>query len=248
MRALVTDPAITYAPPATAGVPEPDALVRAHMKLVRKIAWHVHGHVSSAIEVEDLTQIGLVALVEAAARYEPREGASFAGYAAIRVRGAMLDHLRKQATICRSAMVRKRQIAEARSQAGLKAGRSPSEAEIAAEMGMGLEAYRAALDSVRDLQWESLDAVYSDYSMWYADDAPDADSEIDRRRLAALLTHAIGTLGPREALVLQLYYVEELNLEEIGATLGVGGARVCQIKKAALDRLRIVMADTRPEA
>lgn len=246
MRALVSDPAVTYAPPSVTGAPEPDALVRAHMKLVRKIAWHVHGQVSSAIEVDDLTQIGLVALVEAAARYEPREGASFASYAAIRVRGAMLDHLRKQATLCRSAMVLRRQMTHARSKASARLGRAPTEAEIAVEMGMSMESYRNALDATRELQWESLDAVYSDYSLWYAEDSPDAETEIDRQQLAGLLRDAIGMLGQREAMVLQLYYVEELNLEEIGATLGVGGARVCQIKKAALEKLRHRLTGARP--
>ena len=83
----------------------PDELVRAHMQLVRKIAWHVHGRVASAIDVEDLAQIGMVALVEAANSFEDR-GHAFATYATLRIRGAMIDHLRKHATLCRAAMAR----------------------------------------------------------------------------------------------------------------------------------------------
>src|SRR5215212_4128672 len=93
--------------------PSPDALVRAHMPLVRKIAWHVHGRVSSAIDIEDLCQIGMVALVEAANSYEDR-GHAFSTYASMRIRGNMIDHLRRQATICRSAMVKRRQLTKAR--------------------------------------------------------------------------------------------------------------------------------------
>src|SRR6202008_1908542 len=77
------------------------ALIRQHMPLVKKIAWHVHGRVASAIDVEDLAQIGMVALVEAANAFEDR-GHAFATYASMRIRGAMIDKLRAQANICRS--------------------------------------------------------------------------------------------------------------------------------------------------
>src|SRR5687768_18425183 len=95
----------------------PEQLVQAHMQLVRKIAWHVHARVASAIEVEDLAQIGMIALVEAANAFEDR-GHAFATYATVRIRGAMIDHLRKSASICRSAMVRRRELNAARDQIG----------------------------------------------------------------------------------------------------------------------------------
>src|SRR3712207_5411231 len=91
----------------------PEALARAHMPLVRKIAWHVHGRVSTAIDIEDLVQIGMVALVEAANGFEDR-GHAFATYASMRIRGSMIDHLRRHATLCRSAMARRRQFGDVR--------------------------------------------------------------------------------------------------------------------------------------
>ncbi len=97
----LTDPVHTYT--RTPGAAGPEALVRQHMQLVRKIAWHVHARVASAIEIEDLVQIGRIALVEAANGYEDR-GHAFGTYATMRIRGAMIDHLRKNASICRSAM------------------------------------------------------------------------------------------------------------------------------------------------
>ena len=90
--------------------PDPQAMIRQHMALVRKIAWHVHGRVASAIDIEDLVQIGMVALVEAANAYEDR-GYAFGTYASMRIRGAMIDKLRAQASICRSAMGRRRELA-----------------------------------------------------------------------------------------------------------------------------------------
>jgi len=90
---------------------------------------------------------------------------------------------------------------------------------------------------------ESIDEVYSDHSIWFADAEERADEAIDRERLKEAIAEAIHGLPERDAMVLQLYFVEEMNLEEIGQTLGVGAARIGQIKKAALDRLRGTLSD-----
>jgi RNA polymerase sigma factor FliA len=229
----------TYAKP---GEHSPERLARQYMPLVRKIAWHVHGRVSTAIEVEDLLQIGMVALVEAANSFEDR-GLGFAAYAQLRVRGAMIDHLRKQATLCRSAMAKRKQLAGVRNRLEQRFGRLPTEAEMSAEMGLDPAAYREVADSVEMVQHTSMDEVYSDQSMWFADVEDRADDVMERESLKKALAACIGELPQREALVLQLYFVEELNLEEIGRTLDIGAARVCQIKKAALDKLRENLSD-----
>ena len=224
--------------------PDPAQLARAHMPLVRKIAWHVHGRVSSAIDIEDLMQIGMVALVEAANGYDDR-GHAFATYASMRVRGAMIDQLRRHATMCRSAMARRRDLAKTAAELESRLGRSPTEAEMAEALGLDAAAYRELADSAVAIRQESLDEVYSDQSMWFADVEERADSAIERQQLGAALAERIADLPEREAMVLQLYFVEEMNLEEIGLTLGVGAARICQIKKSALDRLRNSLAEWR---
>jgi RNA polymerase sigma factor for flagellar operon FliA len=99
------------------------------------------------------------------------------------------------------------------------------------------------VDDSQAVQQDSIDEVYSDHSMWFADVEERADDAIDRERLQAAIAAAISGLPEREAMVLQLYFVEEMNLEEIGETLGVGAARICQIKKAALDRVRGALGD-----
>jgi RNA polymerase sigma factor FliA len=220
----------------------PEALVRSHMPLVRKIAWHVHGRVASAIDIEDLVQIGMVALVESANGFEDR-GHAFSTYATMRIRGAMIDHLRRHATICRSAMARRRELASVRNRLENRFGRGPTEAEMAEEMGMEAADFRALVDDSQAVHQESIDEIYSDHSMWFADVEERADEAIDRTRLQAAIAEGIRDLPERDAMVLQLYFVEEMNLEEIGQTLGVGAARICQIKKAALDRLRLSLAD-----
>jgi RNA polymerase sigma factor for flagellar operon FliA len=233
------DPQHTYQKQAK---PTPEALVRTHMALVRRIAWHVHARVASAIDVEDLAQIGMVALVEAANGFEDR-GHAFATYATLRIRGAMIDHLRRHATICRSAIQRRRELARIRKQLENRLGRSASDAEMAEEMGLSAADYREMVDDSQAVQQDSIDEVYSDHSMWFATLEEKADDAIDRERLQAAVAAAIATLPEREAMILQLYFVEEMNLEEIGETLGVGAARICQIKKAALDRVRIALRE-----
>ncbi|WP_062732076.1 sigma-70 family RNA polymerase sigma factor [Sphingobium abikonense] len=229
----------TYGKP---GEHSPERLARQYMPLVRKIAWHVHGRVSTAIEVEDLLQIGMVALVEAANSFEDR-GLGFAAYAQLRVRGAMIDHLRRQATLCRSAMARRKEIAGVRGRLEQQLGRLPTEAEMSSEMGLEPAAYREVADSVEMVQHTSMDEVYSDQSMWFADVEDRADQVLERESLKKALVACISELPQREAMVLQLYFVEEMNLEEIGQTLDIGAARVCQIKKAALDKLREKLRD-----
>lgn len=218
------------------------ALARQHMPLVRRVAWHVHGRVSTAIEVEDLIQIGMVALVEAANSFEDR-GFAFSTYATMRIRGAMIDHLRRHATLCRSAMAKRRELEAGRSRLGKRLGRDPSEAELGQDMGLAPAAMRQLVDETATVRHESMDEVYSDQSMWFADVAERADQGLEREALKGALAQHISKLAEREALVLQLYFVEEMNLEEIGQTLGVGAARVCQIKKAALDKLRKGLAE-----
>ena len=233
---LGLDPAL-YAPARLAQV-DPERLISSHLQLVRRIAWHVHARVSSAIDVEDLVQIGMVALIEAARSFEDRGHAAFATYASVRVRGAMIDQLRKGATLVRSAMRRKREWGQVRARLEGQLGRTATDEEMAAALELPLPDYRAALAQTHATQSESLDDVYSDHSQWFASDDPDAHDclEQDRRRRA--IAEAIASLPEREPQVLQLYFVEELNLEEIGQVLGVGAARICQIKKAALTKLR----------
>src|SRR5690242_15331733 len=133
-------PTYTRTGPSAAAANE--ALIREHMPLVRRIAWHVHGSVSSSVEVEDLVQTGLVALVESASSFEDRGQVTFAQYLSTRIRGAMIDELRRQATITRGAMRRRREIAEAESALSVQLGRPPSDEELAFQLGVPTERLR----------------------------------------------------------------------------------------------------------
>jgi len=214
-----------------------DALVRKHMPLVRRLAWHVHGSMSTLIDVEDLVQIGLVALVEAAGSFEDRGLVSFDQYLHTRVRGAMIDELRRQATITRGAMKRRRAYQDAVSALAADGAR-PDEAAVASKLGVTIDKLRSDYASAEAVRFDSIDDVYSDEGPWFMSDEPDAFDQLADADQREALIEAISELPEKEQLVVQLYYVEELNLEEIGQVLGVGAARICQIKKSAHDRLK----------
>lgn len=219
-----------------------EGLAHKHLPLVRRIAWHIHGTMSSIVEVEDLIQIGLVALVEAAAAFEDRGQVTFDQYLATRVRGAMIDELRRQATLTRGAMKRRRQYNDAIAALTDERGNAPDEAAVAERLGVSVEKLRAEYATAEPLRFETIDDVYSDEAPWFASDEPDAFAQLADADLRDALASAIAALPEREAQVVQLYYVEELNLEEIGQVLGVGAARVCQIKSAAHAKLKKALA------
>ena len=230
---------LTYSPRTRAR--EDRAQVEEHLPLVRRLAWHVHGSVSTAVEVEDLVQVGLVALVEAAAAFEDRGLVTFKQYLTTRVRGAMIDELRRHAATTRGAMKRRREYANAVRSLTSELGRAPSEAQVAERLGVNVARLRAEYLTAEAAKFDSLDEVYADDQPWFADDTPDAFEQLAEGQLRERLIAAVAALPEREQLVIQLYHVEELNLEEIGQVLGVGAARVCQIKAAALAKLKKAM-------
>ena len=222
--------------------PDTGALARQYLPLVRRIAWHIHGSMSSAVEVEDLIQIGLVALLEAAATFEDRGQVTFQQYLVTRVRGAMIDELRRQATLTRGAMRRRRAYAEAVTALTNETGVRPDEAAVAERLGVTPEKLRIEYAAAEPVRFETIDDVYSDDLPWFASDEPNAFDQLAEADARNALVAAISSLPEREGQVIQLYYVEELNLEEIGLVLGVGPARICQIKKSAHDRLKKALA------
>ncbi len=209
-----------------------------HIGLVKKIAWHVYGSVSRSIEISDLVQTGMIALIEAARTYEIRVDATFVTYATIRVRGAMIDCLRRQANVCRSGMIKGKAILQANRVLQQRLGRPATQQELAKHLGMSTAQLDKEQTVARGVQYEALDAVYSDHIAWFADDSDTPEQQLESKQLRKRLADLIAKLPTREAQVLQLYFVEELNLHEIGELLGIKAARVCQIKKSALDKLR----------
>jgi RNA polymerase sigma factor for flagellar operon FliA len=221
--------------------PDMDALVRKHADLVKRIAYHLVGRLPPQVEVEDLMQAGMMGLIEAAQNYTSGRGASFETYAGIRIRGAMLDALRKLDWAPRSIHRKARAAALAVREVEAKLGGEASEADVAGHMGVTLDEYQRIVQDALGCQLLRLndadDGAESSLDR-LPDGAPDPATAVLDDSLRQAIIEAMGALPERERLVLSLYYEQELNLKEIGAVLRVTESRVCQLHGQALLRLK----------
>jgi len=223
-------------------------LVRTHAALVKRIAWHLKGRLPASVELGDLIQAGMIGLLEAAKNYAPGRAANFETFAGIRIRGAMLDELRKTDWTPRSVYRRLRDAMEAMRQIEAETGREAGEAEVAQRMGISASEYSQIMADASRSRVLSLDETDDEDGPGFEvlDEqagTPASRHEEEGRRVA--LAEAIEGLPEREKLLMSLYYDEELNLKEIGAVLGVTESRVCQLHGQALTRLRARLRDWR---
>jgi RNA polymerase sigma factor for flagellar operon FliA len=231
---------------ALAAGQSPDALVQEYAPLVKRIANHLRGRLPDGVDQDDLIQVGLIALLDAARQYSPAKGASFETYAGIRVRGAMLDEVRNTDWTPRSVYRRQRELTAAIQAVENRTGKPADAREIATELGVSLDEYFRLVTAAAAHRLFSLDQEGDDGEMpVHQIEAPDTEpsSELESAEFRQALTEAIRALPEREALVMSLYYEEELNLKEIGEVLGVTESRVCQIHGQALARVRARVQD-----
>lgn len=228
------------------GYTSKEDLVTRYAPLVKRIAYHLVGRLPASVLVEDLIQAGMLGLLDAAGHYDQSQGASFETYATIRVRGAMLDELRRNDWAPKSVHRKGRELAEAIRRVEGETGRDATDTEVARAMGVPLEEYHRVLHETAICRMVSFDdAGPSDTPA--GDRLPDTglappellQDEQFRRRLA----EAIANLPERERLVMVLYYDRELNLKEIGAVLKVSESRISQILSQAHGRLRARLSD-----
>ena len=215
-----------------------NSLIENNMGLVRKIAWHMHGRVKSAVEIEDLIQIGMYGLVTAAQNYVVKEGVSFASYAGIRIRGEIVDHLRRNSNLCRTTIQMQQKYNASLEKLSRQLQREPKNAEIAKDMGLEESELDNWEQAFAANTHQSLDSVYDEFSIWFASNDQSPEDELSESELRENLVEALKTLPEREAMLVQLYYVEELNVYEIAEVLEITTGRVSQIKKSAISRLR----------
>lgn len=222
---------------------DPDRLIETHLNLARRIAWQIHGRVGRRVEIDDLLQVAYTGLMDAARRYVAQPGVGFASYASIRIRGALMDHLRGLAGQGRGTLRQMARLRTAEQKLEQTLMRQPSDKELADEMGM-TPAELSRLRMERDAGQEtSLDEIYSDHSALFRDTSPTAEDRMGQEMMRRQLRDGIASLPRPEALVLQLYYVEDLNVYEIAEVMKVTTGRISQIKKAAVERLRRFMAE-----
>lgn len=228
-----------------ASAPSEQESVLSYLPLVRQIASRLALRMPPGLETQDLVGAGVLALIQALRELDASRKETGQAYVAIRVRGAMLDAIRKHDRIPRAVRDRYRQYVRAIRALENRLGRAPDEQEIRCELGLSEEAYQMFLDQARPLSFLQLEELsLSERALEEiargkrAPDALSPESSAEWREIHAILGRAIDALPDRERLVIELYYYEELNLKEIGALLGVGESRVCQLHTQALLRLK----------
>jgi RNA polymerase sigma factor for flagellar operon FliA len=227
-----------------------DRLVMEHVSLVKTLAQRLAQRLPSQVEVSDLISVGVLGLIDAAARYEPTLGVPFDAFARRRVQGAMLDSLRDLDWAPRSLRRLRRNVDAAIGAARRRLGREPDENEIAAELSMTVPEYERVLEQLRTLEIgaiRSLDSTSDDglsYLELAIDPGEGASAQLERKELREHLARAIQQLPERERHILSLYFQEELTLAEIGKVIGVGESRVSQLRSLALSRLRTLLRES----
>jgi RNA polymerase sigma factor FliA len=231
---------------AAARVFEDRQLVEQHLGLVKRIACHLAGRLPATVQLDDLVQAGTIGLLEAADHYDASQGASFETYAGIRIRGAMLDEVRRNDWTPRSVHRNARRIAAAVRAVEGRTGRQAQAREIADALGVSIDEYHAmACDSVSSRLFSLAEAGDQDGNLedMMPASGPGPAEEFDRANFRQHLVAAIAGLPEREQLVMSLYYEQELNLREIGEVFGVTESRVCQLHAQALARIRARLSD-----
>jgi RNA polymerase sigma factor FliA len=224
-----------------------DTLLEQHAPLVQRIAYHLMARLPPSVQVDDLIQAGLMGLLDAASHYDASQGAAFETYAAIRIRGSMLDELRRNDWAPKSIHRRARDMTDAMRQIEAQTGREAKPQEVAKTMGLSLEEYhQLALETntcrvLNFAEVEHDDESLGDTIADERDQGPLRKLERDEKR--RYLAKAIKELPEREQLIVSLYYDEELNLKEIGGVLGVSESRVSQLLSQAHARMRSILQE-----
>ena len=231
---------------STAQIASQDDLLEQHATLVKRIAHHLMTRLPPSVQIEDLIQAGMIGLLEATSNYDESQGASFETYASIRIRGAMLDEIRKNDWAPRSVHRKARQVADAVREIENQHGRDARDHEIAEALELGLNEYHQLLQEASGQKLLSLEDMTKTTDESYLEELSDESAgvldKLQKEDLKRKLAEAIAGLPERERLVMALYYDEELNLREIGSVLGVSESRVSQIHSQAVIRLQARMA------
>ncbi|KTD21697.1 RNA polymerase sigma factor FliA [Legionella londiniensis] len=218
-----------------------EALIKTHAQLVKRIAYHLLGRLPSSIQFDDLIQAGMIGLLEAARHYDESKGAAFETYAGIRIRGHMLDEVRRNDWVPRSVYRNARMIAAAVREVENRLGRDAKDHEVAEELGISLEEYHEMLNDSAGghlYAFEDLGVTEDVIKDEKISDSTEPYASALHADIIAHLSQVIDTLPKNERLVLSLYYEQDLNLKEIGEVLGVSESRVSQIHSQATHRLK----------
>jgi RNA polymerase sigma factor for flagellar operon FliA len=221
-----------------------EALVMAHLGMVKRVALHLKVRLPPFMEVDELIQVGMIGLLEAARAYDASKGIEFENFAHSRVRGAILDEVRRMSFLPRSAVAINKSHNEATHSLAAELGRTPTQAELAEHMGKDIDDFHKERTQANRFETYSMEVVTDEVMSLAADSSTQPEAIVEHEDFMEALVGAIGDLPEREQLLMNLYYVEELNLKEIGEVLGVTESRVSQLITATVKKLRGVLQIT----
>jgi RNA polymerase sigma factor for flagellar operon FliA len=222
-----------------------DAVVLEHLPLVKAIAIRVHENLPVHVDLDDLIHAGVLGLFDAVEKYDSTKNVAFQSYAKHRIKGAILDSLRQLDWASRDLRKRQKQVDAATHELSTKLGRTPTETELAEEMGVEVDRWRRIAVELRTVSLVSPNP-HPDQDREYGFDFPATpelhpDRICQHRQLQTTLARAIGTLPKRYQKVVFLYYTNEMTMKEIGDLMGVNESRISQIHKTALKKMATVL-------
>ncbi len=223
-----------------------DELVMRYAPLVKRIAYHLKARLPATVMVDDLLQAGMIGLLEASKKYDANQGASFETYAGIRIRGSMLDELRRNDWAPKSVHRKVRDITAAIRKIEGREGRDARDEEVVEALGISREEYFKTLQDVsphRVLSWDENGTDDDGIGQFVMDKGPGIQDQLEKQHFREYLSQAIASLPEREKMTVALYYESELNLREIGGVLNVSESRISQLLSQAHIRLRARMKD-----
>ena len=208
------------------------------IELVKKIALYLKARIPDYFEAEDLIQIGMIGLIEASKNFDPSVGVSFDEYAKRRIKGAILDEVRKASSLSRLAVKNNREYSSAKNSLTNSLGRQPTNVEIADYLDVSISELEHKRSHANQFNLVQLDNDLIEADGAFEDQQSNPMLSIEQAELSDRLTNEISKLDERSKLIISLYYVEELNMKEIGAVIGVNESRVSQLLSATALKLR----------
>ena len=210
----------------------------AHIGLVKRVALHLKGRLPNFMELDELIQVGMIGLIEAKSSFDATKGVDFEVFAKNRVRGAILDQVRKMSYLPRSAIVNIRGHNQASAVLSGELGREASQTELAEFMGKDVDSFQKERTHAHRFQTVSLESQLPDTVDMPGSANNEPEANMAREQFMDSLMSSIDSLPERDRTVISLYYVEEMNLKEIGAVLEVSESRVSQILSSSIKKLR----------
>ena len=220
-----------------------DKLVMQHTGMVSRVARHLADRLEGAVDTDDLIQTGLVGLLEAAERYEPVEGVPFEAYVLSRVRGAMMDSLRRNDWCPRNIRKQGRLLRESRRELQQLLGREPYDHELAEHADMSLDDYQHVMSALDRVGIISLELLQEKGDTCLPLEGDRSSQPVMKQRLKNAFSKSLKQLPEREQIIMALYYDEEMNQKEIARVLDLTEARISQLRSKAVKTLRGMLSE-----